>query len=261
MEQQQCQCDEDDEARDDCVPAAIMRRSQRVRAMGGAFIGRIVLLIFHRSNYNMPALQRHGSSLMDSILRRVAAGRVTFMVRELQVKAQLCRSKGHCVIAAKILKQAIALGSLPSRADLADMLVDGREGVPEDRNTALELVRHGAKQGCHHCQGVLSRLLHSRFRRSVSLWDCFENSNDHEWLAKNSAAKGSRYGQLMLAVVLMGKDESSAEAMRLLGLAAEQNYEEAQFYLGALCEGQRKDSVEALRWFKLAAAQGLSAAL
>jgi TPR repeat protein len=59
----------------------------------------------------------------------------------------------------------------------------------------------------------------------------------------------------------MDEDSSSAEVLRLLRLAAEQNYEEAQNLLGALSEGQKQDSIEALRWFKLAAVQGLSGAL
>ena len=242
---------------EDNVPTVMMGRRHRVRAMCGAFIGRIVLLISQGSNCGMPPLQRH----MDSILRRIASGRVTLMVQELQARAQSCRSKGHCVLAAKILKQAIALGSLASRADLADMLIDGREGIPEDRKAALDLVKHGAQRQCHHCEGVMSRLLQSRVKGSVSLWDCFENSDNYKWLARRSAAKGSRYGQYVLAVILMKEDASSAEAVRLLELAAGQNYEEAQTFLGAHAQDRKQDSVEALRWFKQAAAQGLSFAL
>jgi hypothetical protein len=44
---------------------------------------------------------------------------------------------------------------LPSRALLAQMLIEGREGVAVDHKRGFELAKEGARLGCHHCQGVM----------------------------------------------------------------------------------------------------------
>jgi len=147
---------------DDCdlhfgfVPDAIWGHRQRLRATCDAFTCKLVLLLTQGNRRDLPLLQRNCGRATDSILRRMAVGRVCVMLQELEARAQFHRSKGQCAAAARILKYAIALGSLPSRAHLASMLLDGREGLVEDRKTAFELVDRGAHLGCHHCQGVLS---------------------------------------------------------------------------------------------------------
>ena len=57
-------------------------------------------------------------------------------------------------MAAAQLQEALLLGHLPSRASLAWILAFGRQGVAKDRSTAFELVKQGARLGCHDCQGV-----------------------------------------------------------------------------------------------------------
>ncbi len=238
----------------------------RLQSMGGAFIGMVVLRTTH-CNRRTPV--RHSRSrLMHSMLRRVAAGRVSVMITGLHRRALTLRRKGQCIAAAKIFKQAIVLGSLTSCADLADMLIDGREGLPSDCKTAFMLVNHGAQLGCHHCQGVLSRCyssaqtIHFAAMKGFPM-ECIEKRFDQERLQRVSAAKGSRYGQFMLGMSLLSTEPARAEA--LLTLSAEQGYEEAQFAKAMLClregDGHQKDAVEALQWCKRAAAQGLSAAL
>jgi hypothetical protein len=240
----------------------------RLQSIGGAFIGMAVLRMIQR-NCRKPA-QHSRSTLMDSILLRLAAGRVSAMVTALHRRALALRRRGLCVAAAKMFKQAIALGSLPSCADLADMLIDGREGLPSDCKTAFMLANHGAQLGCHHCQGVLSRcylIAEDIFRASMKGFprECIEKRFDRERLARASAAKGSRYGQFMLGMdpSLVRTDPTRAEALRTL--SAEQGYEEAQFTKAALYmrdgDGHTKDVVQALQWYKRAAAQGLSLAL
>ncbi len=238
----------------------------RLQSIGGAFIGMAVL---RTTQCNRRKSVQHGrSGLIDSILRRVAAGRVSAMVTGLHRRALALRRKGLCVAAAKMFMQAIDLGSLPSCADLADMLIDGREGLPSDCKNAFMLVYHGAQLGCHHCQGVLSRCYcaaeNSFFAGMKGFpMECIEKSFDKERMGRASAAKGSRYGQFMLGMSLLKTEPTHAEA--LLTLSAEQGYEEAQFTKAMLCmrdgDGHKKDAVEALQWYKRAAAQGLSSAL
>ncbi len=52
---------------------------------------------------------------------------------------------------------AVCHGHVLSRAELADMLFEGREGVAVDRKRACGMVEEGARLSCHHCQGVLAR--------------------------------------------------------------------------------------------------------
>jgi hypothetical protein len=120
------------------------------------------------------------------------------MLQELEARALFHRSKGQCVAAAKILKHAIALGSLSSRAHLADMLLDGREGLREDRKLAFGLVDRGADLGCHHCQGVLSKcysLTKGRFGHFFPS-KCQIEAHNRDLFAQQSAAKGSRQASI-----------------------------------------------------------------
>jgi hypothetical protein len=187
--------DQDDQG-DDCdlhfgrVPDVILGRRQHLRATCDAFAGKLLLLLTQGNRSDTHLLHRS----IDSILRRIAIGRVSVMLQELEARAQFHRSKGQCVAAAKILKHAIALGSLPSRAHLADMLLDGREGLREDRKLAFELVDRGADLGCHHCQGVLSKcysLTKGRFGHFFPS-KCHIEAHNRDLYARQSAAKGSR---------------------------------------------------------------------
>ena len=168
---------------------------------------------------------------------------------------ELCAS-GQCAAAAVALKLAVDLGHLPSRALKAHMLIDGREGVAQDRDGAFALVEEGARLGCHHCQGVMA----------VCYWYGDGCMKDKAWslvLARESSGKGSRYGQWMLGYMYYHGVGSVAvdyaQALALYRLAAAQNFDKAQCSLGdmyslVICVAQ--DHAEALRWYQLAAAQG-----
>ena len=122
-------------------------------------------------------------------MRRIAAGRVAATLLHLQTSAQALRSRGQCVAAAKLLRQAIALGNVASRADLADMLHAGREGLPRDLKKGYELAVEGVNSGCHHCAGVASHYFLA--------CNAYMKSKRHELLmlqlARDSAARGSRF--------------------------------------------------------------------
>ncbi len=74
----------------------------------------------------------------------------------LHEKAGALRAAGKCAEAASLLEEAIVHGHLSSRADLADMLMQGRGGVAQDCTRAFGLLEEGASLGCHHCQGMLA---------------------------------------------------------------------------------------------------------
>ncbi len=170
---------------------------------------------------------------------------------------ELCAS-GQCAAAAVALKLAVDLGHLPSRALLAHMMLDGREGVAKDWSVAFELVEEGARLGCHHCQGVMA-----------GCFNCGQGcERDHAQsmeLAFESSMKGSRYGQDALGELFNVEDNGDARAVALFRLAAAQNHAGAQYTLGCMYDTGHgvvdQDSAEALRLWQLAAAQGLPWAL
>ena len=205
---------------------------------------------------------RDCSVLMDCIVRRVASAHVAATPEGLHTQAQALRAAGdHAAAAAALLQQAVGLGHTLSRADLADMLIWGREGVAQDRDRAFDLVEEGARLGCHHCQGVLARCCFDGF-------GCSKDAARSLALARASAGEGSKYGQRVLGRLYQvgagGVRQDYAAAVAQFRLAAAQGYDTAQNDVGFMYSngyGVAQDYAEALRWYKLAAAQGLGAAL
>jgi len=156
---------------------------------------------------------------------------------------------------------AIGLGDTPSRADLADMLISGREGVAWDQKRGFKLVEEGARLGCHHCQGVMALCY-------LFGYGCVKDASRSLALARAIEGKGSKYGQLVLGDLYRlgegGVAQDYAAAVAQYRLAAAQGYDQAQHSLGYMYHmgyGVALDYAEALRLYKLAAAQGLGGAL
>jgi len=171
------------------------------------------------------------------------------------------RAAGDFAAAAKQLMDAIGFGDSPSRAGLADMLIDGKEGVAADQKRAFKLVEEGARLGCHHCQGVMARCY-------LYGYGCAKDAARLLALARASEGKSSKYGQYVLGDLYRlgagGVAQDYAAAVAHYRLAAAQEYDIAQHYLGymyGMGYGVAQDRAEALRWYKLAAAQGLGPAL
>jgi len=171
------------------------------------------------------------------------------------------RAAGDFAAAAKQLMDAIGLGDLLSRADLAEMLIDGRKGVALDQKRGFALVEEGGRLGCHHCEGVMARYYLGGF-------GCAKDAARSLALARTSAGKGSKYGQCVLGWLYHfgegGVAQDYAAALAQFRLAVAQGYDDAQNSLGYMYGngyGVAKDHTEALRLYKLAAAQGLGGAL
>ena len=168
---------------------------------------------------------------------------------------------GQCAAAMVHLNRAIPSGHLPSRALMAWMMIESREGVAKDRNAAFELVEEGARLGCHHCQGVMA----------WCYWGgdvCEEDAARSLELARESSGKGSRYGQYVLGRLYQYSDgvvaQDYAQAVALFRLAAAQNLDAGQCSLGVKYHqglGVVKDDAKALWLYQLAAAQGHVTAL
>ena len=237
-----------------------LTHAERQRTVGYGFKGRLIRLLSlcpdcvfdPQKNYHkmMQSIARHVGSKMMAAVRKEAA----------QVAEELCAS-GHCADAVASLQLAVDWGHLPSRALMAWLLVDGREGVAKDHKTAFELAEQGARLGCHHCQGVLS----------FCYWGgcgCEEDDVRSLELARESSAKGSSYGQLTLGFLLLsvvdGLELEDGTALELFRLAAGQGLDMAQFQLGEMCYyglGITEDINEAKCWYHLAATKGNPEAL
>ena len=234
-------------------PSFATAHFDRVNMLGSGITAMIAMMMSTCAAEPVPNA-RH--QLADTIVKRLAARRSAKTAEGLHARAVQLRRTGECAAAAALLRQAIDLGHLPSRADLADMHYTGRQGVAFDMKRAKELVEDGARLGCHHCQGVLARsLMRTNGAKSLAL-------------ANESAAKGSCYGQRVLGYMhqkgLAGVTVDYAKAVSFYQLAAAQHYDEAQNDLGFIsCEGVgvEVDYLESLRWNQLAANQGHPTAL
>ena len=239
-----------------------LTHGERLRVMGCALTGKLVRLLSLGTgcHFEPDRNRRACHKLMHFKVARVAAKLMHSLAAAVGDKVgkeaeELCAS-GQCAAAAVALKLAVDLGHLPSRALKAWIMFEGREGVANDWNGAFELVEEGARLGCHHCQGVMSRCYRWGY-------GCVRDAARSLELARESSGKGSRYGQYTLGWLYQdgegGVAQDYAQAVALYRLAAAQNFDEGQRSLGDMyCYGfgVAQDYAEALRWYQLAAAQG-----
>ena len=198
---------------------------------------------------------------MHSIVRRVASRPMAAVRDEAAKEAEELCASGQCAAAVVALQRAIYLGDLPSRALKAWLLIDGREGIAEDQKETFKLAEEGARLGCHHCQGVLAYCLWGGY-------GCVEDKALALMFARESAGRGSKYGQYVLGWAHQrgggGLARDNTQALAFYRLAAARGLDEAQYEVGDLYRHGwhvALDHAEALRWYQLAAAQGYAQAL
>ena len=231
-----------------------LTHAERLCAVGCGFKGRLVRLLSLGVSRHFQPQRNWGAcrQMMQSNVRRVAAGLAAAVLERAVKEAQRLLAAGQRAAAAAQLQRAIILGHLPSRAHLADLFLHAREGFAHNNNRAFALAEEGARLGCHHCQGVLAECY-------LGGAGCSRDVARSLALARQSAGKGSKYGQVMLGRLYRdgegGVAQGYAAAFAQFRLAEVQGYDVAQCCLG---EG---DYTESLRLYKLAAAQGLIEAM
>jgi TPR repeat protein len=191
--------------------------------------------------------------MMDIIARRVASKRMIAIRAKAAKEAEKLCAAGECAAALVPLRFAIYLGDLPSRALMAWLLIDEREGVARDIKRAHELADKGVLLGCHHCTGVIAMC----YLRGFGVQYNAERSLE---LALDSADKGSKYGQYVLGSLhqrgIGGLPKDSTTAITFFRLAAEQTLDAAQCELGLLYIWGYGDCInDGSQWLQLAAAQ------
>jgi len=242
-----------------------LTRAERLRAVGCGFKGKLFRLLSLGVGRHIEPQRNWGAcrKMMQSNVRRVAAGLAAAVLERAVKEAQRLLAAGQRAAAAAQLQRAIILGHLPSRAHLTDLFFWNREGFAHNSNDnkAFALAEEGARLGCHHCQGVLAEC----YRSGTG---CSRDVERSLALAHESAGKGSKYGQVVLGRLYLDGDggvaQGCAAAVAQFRLAAAQGYDVAQWYLGDMYRygwGVARDYAEALRLYKLAAAQGLCIAL
>ena len=211
----------------------------------------IILFLIKLLTQGCPST-RDKSYLMKYIIRRIIANMSPILYKH----GLALVATGQCAAAMVQLGRSIKNSHLPSRALKAWLLIDGREGVAEDRYAAFELAEEGARLGCHHCQGVMAWCY--MFGYGIR-----PDTAQSLVLARESSGLGSRYGQYVLgwlykvSVGGVGPDQGQSRALNRL--AAAQGLDGALFIIGYMYyNGQNvaKDYAEALRWWQLAAVQG-----
>jgi hypothetical protein len=218
-----------------------------------------------KSSVDAPKLTTTQKRLMDETSSSLETKMLTALPDEICKSAERLRATSFhsknlakCaelnVRAMEQLRRAYEMGSLRARACLADMLLTGNTvGVTKDVRAAKALVCQdpGCKEFLAYeddpdCKGVLAHY-------------CFENGLPLKYardLATDSAARGSKYGQLVLGL-LLERESKPTQAKIQFQAAAAQNYDEAQIALSELClKGSNPDKGEALRLLNLAAEQG-----
>ena len=230
---------------------------------GLGFNYKLVLLLSHSmgTNFKVQMAYYESPNMMRCIENRIVSKQMDALRQKIAKKAKELCASGLCAEAQVLLQLAIDMGHLPSRALMAHMLLDGREGVPQDRIRAFNLVEEGTLMGCHDCQGVLARCYMKGFGVQQDLLRPLK-------LAHKSSESGSRYGQCMFGELyelgIGGVAQNVDKARELYRLAIEQDFDLAQYKLGRLyfhgCSVTLNDA-EALRLYQLAAAQGYPGAL
>ena len=161
--------------------------------------------------------------------------------------------------AAALYRKAAEAGSAEGRARLAVRHHQG-SGVARDRTRAYELARDAAAHGDPWGQAALGVM----FRDGVGV-----RRDDAEaaiWF-RRSAEQANPWGQFYLGAMrdreAGGLGPDSAEALRLLRLAARQGLADAEHELGSVHADGRAvpaDQAEAVRWYALAASRGYTPA-
>ena len=225
----------------------------------GTLVQQLSQSVGHHSELHLNRSACH--KMMLCIARRIASKQMTVAcskaAKEAAKEAEELYALGQCAAALVPLQQAIYMGHLSSRALMAWLLIDGREGIAMNRGKAFDLAQEGTGLGCHHCQGVMAFCyLHG--------YKCDRDDVRSLELVHKSSEMGSRYGQLTLGVLYDdgrgGLVQDRNQALALYQQAAAQGLDGAQHCLGSL-HLRNRNFPEALRLYQLAAAQGYPMAL
>ncbi len=144
----------------------------------------------------------------------------------LYLQSLMHMSSHRHALALRTLELATRQQHSESYAMMSWLLQHGREGVPVQRELAHAIAAKGMSFGCEHCQGALANCV-------LNGWNVAKNAATALKMAKESAAKGSQFGQYVLAMASIvqpghNAEETSSVVIRNLKLASDQGLPEAR---------------------------------
>jgi TPR repeat protein len=225
---------------------------QRLSAIGGAAVVSIAMRL---ARVACGPFMKSILSGATRIARRCAAKQAAVTPEYLVWQGQCLYDDASFACAADSWQRAVDIGYPLAHALLANILIDGRPGLPQDLDRAFLLASTGARLGCAHSKGVLGRCYSGGYGTAQNIVDALE-------LARQSAAAGSCYGKFVLGVCYEkgeGVEVDMSKAVRLWRLAADDGLAVAQFNLGVMLKtgkGAAHNLAEALRLWKSASSQG-----
>ena len=234
------------------ISAEALDAAHRLRLLGCGLLGMLVLRMADASVLETrlsPAISEKARRLMrfDGSLRRVGAGRGFNSpegARFVQQSVQPLLHDWRFAEVAAIYCRSVALGLVIFRAELAWLLVWGRDGVCEDKQAACRIAQEGSRRGCAHSRGVFAVCLACGI-------GCPKDAARAMQLAGDSAASGSKYGHYAVARLLFEERKHDSRVACLFRKAAEQNLDAAQWCIGYLHEhglGVPQNFKEAMHW-------------
>jgi TPR repeat protein len=239
------------------VSETAVSSAQLLTEAGGGKVGFLALQMI-RSVRGATAARVH--KMVAEIVNRVMAARAAGSAEGWFEHGVQLYGRGAYEGAAGCWERAVEMKHARSHALLSRMLIDGRQGVAEDRQRAFELASAGASMGCAHSKGVLANCYGEGYGVAV-------DREQSLMLGRESAAVGSSHGQFVLGVCHLWGDgvaKNSAEAVRLLRLACAQGHARAQCALGFVlydgAAGVEPDKAVAVQLWRAAADDGDSEA-
>jgi TPR repeat protein len=224
----------------------------RLRAIGGAAVALLAMRLALVACGPFVKRVHRGAT---RIVHRIAAKQAFATPEHLVWQGQCLYEVARYACAAERWQRAVEIGHPLAHALLANILIDGRPGLPYNRDRAFLLASAGARLGCAHSKGVLGRCYSGSYGVAQNIVNALA-------LAQQSAAAGSCFGNFVLGVCYEkgeGVDVDMAKAAGLWRRAAEDGLAVAQFNLGVLLKLGKdvaQNVAEALHLWKLASSQG-----
>lgn len=220
-------------------------------AKGELFKHLVSKLIGFGRNYNARRQNHHMKIVFQHHHWRVSE----YMRHRFFVDGRRFYAQGQFCLAMQSWGQAAVMQDKVSHAIMADMLIDGRPGVPKDPNKAFEIASQGEIMNCVHSMGVLARC-------NLIGIGCSPNIEFGEALARYSAERGdSCFGWHAWGITFYSgliNQRDYAEAARCFKKAAAHDHAVSQTLLGYMHEkgiGVLRDYDKSLRYYERAATQ------
>ena len=240
-----------------CVCDTAVSSAQLLKEAGGGKVGFLAVQMMRGLR---GATAKRVTNMIVDIVRRVMATSAAGTAEGWFEHGVQHYGRGAYEGAAGCWERAVEMKHARSHALLSRMLIDGRQGVPQDRQRAFELASAGASMGCAHSKGVLANCYGEGYGVAVDRARSL-------MLGRESAAVGSCHGQFVLGVCYLWGDgvaKNLLEAVRLLRLASAQGHARAQCALGFLlydgAAGVASDKAAAVQLWRSAVEDGDSEA-